>query len=143
MNRVMVDSSVILGWLLDDSVNQGEDVAFVREVIHRGGDILAPGLMVMEVVNACYWRHHLTLEKIELIVQRLADLEINYINSEELDISDLVYLIEAYQLTAYDAAYLQAAIHDNCQLITHDKALLKADTKVCMTPEKFLEKYGL
>lgn len=137
MGQIVIDCSVILGWLLKDSVIKDEDELLVKNVVQLRFDVLAPRLLQLEVLNACYWRHHLLMKEIRVLLNRLEDLEINYLDTF-FDVAELAMLMDKYHLTAYDSGYLQLAMNQDCQLITHDKVLLRADKKRCITPEQWL-----
>jgi predicted nucleic acid-binding protein len=138
MKPIVLDSNVVLGWLLNDSVTVGEDQNLISELVYKRIKVMAPSLLILEVVNACYWRHHLSTKEIAALLQRLADLEIEYEN-DEMRVFDLVKLVGSARLSAYDAWYLHLTMVSDGVLITHDKALLKADPRWCLTPEQWLK----
>ena len=139
MGKVALDSSVIIGWLIGDSRKLGEDRDVIDQILYHGLEIVAPKLMLLELINILCWRKKVDKLEVMNMIQKVDDLEICWIESNDLDQTDIVNIALKDKLTPYDAWFLQVARQEECQLITHDKALLEADKKCCVTPAVFLK----
>lgn len=141
MGPVTIDASVILSWLLGDKIRGRAAGELVEVLLREQVDIMAPRLLILEVVNVLRWRYSLSRKEVSILVQQLLDLDINWVDDDdELEAKQLIDLVFSHSLTAYDAWYLLTARHYDGRLITYDRVLLKADRKQCLTPETFMKK---
>lgn len=138
MGKIALDSSVIVGWLLDDGIRSGEEARLIQYLLQNDMTIMAPRYLLIEVTNSLYWKKCAKRDLL-LMLNRVSDLDIQWVESEELEIKELAELVFRSRLTAYDAYYLLVSLVNKCKLVTHDKALLKADQKRCISPKMFLE----
>jgi predicted nucleic acid-binding protein len=138
MGPVTLDASVILSWLLGDKARGRAAGELMEFLLREQVEIIAPRLLVLEVVNVLRWRYSLTEQEVGILVQRLEDLDINW-TDDDLDTEQLIDLVFSHSLTAYDAWYFLTARHNGGRLITYDKVLLKVDGKQCLTPEAFMK----
>jgi len=137
MGKIALDSSVVLGWLLSDSKRVGEDKEIIDKLLSEDVIIIAPRLMILELINILCWRRKYGQDVALALMNKVGHLEIEWVDSDDLDEEDIFEITFRDKLTPYDAWFLQVARQHGCQLLTHDKALLKVDTKVCITPSEF------
>jgi len=121
----VLDSSVVCGWILE---NQATDysAAIARKMERERA--LAPLLLRLEIVNvlrtACKRRIMIATQAQELLTE-LSRLPIEF-NSASPEPGLLLALALRYELTSYDAAYLELALRLQLPIATGDAALAEA-----------------
>jgi len=128
VTAIVVDASVVAGWLLEDESNAYTE--HVAEQVQSGVRLLAPNLLLWEVSNLL-----LTAEKrgrldgslAGPLLAKLAVLPWEWDKPAHFSVMDeTIELGRSRGLTAYDAAYLRLAQERSLPLATQDKALLAA-----------------
>jgi predicted nucleic acid-binding protein len=106
-------------------------------LLHRLSDnahAIVPDLWHLEVGNVLLQaskRQRISSAQVRTSVQLLSQLPIIADGETHmLAFKDVLSLAETYQLTTYDAAYLELAIRHGVPLATQDKALLRASAKL-------------
>jgi len=128
----VLDASVALAWVLDSPI-----AAYALEVRHAlasGKRGLVPALWHLEIANAlasAERRRDLVgadvddaLATIEATAARAVDTEMSFISAGEA-----LANARSFQLTAYDAVYLELARREGLPLATLDKGLRAAAVK--------------
>jgi predicted nucleic acid-binding protein len=110
---VVVDSSYILDLLFPD---EGKTKI-------RPGNMVAPRLLVYEVVNAI--KMAIKRERIEedLALALLAEFEEWRVELKDVELSRVLDLALKNDLSVYDASYLYLAKKMKCELLTWDRKL--------------------
>lgn len=121
---LVLDSSVTLAWCFEDERTDATD-ALLRRVADFGA--AAPGLWPLEVLNALAIgerRGRLDAAKRQSLSEFLRDLPVS-IDAETADQAwrTTAALASRFQLTLYDAAYLELAQRLGMPLATRDRAL--------------------
>ena len=120
----MVDASTTMAWTLGDE--RDRYALKVASYVEENG-ALVPSLWRWEIQNillSAFRRTRITEDDMTEAVALLSHLPIT-IDPPALFGSELT-LARQFDLTAYDAAYLELAARANCKLATNDKALRKA-----------------
>lgn len=121
----VLDNSVVSGWLLDNQATPYTSAVADRLLTDRA---VAPSLLRLEYTNvlrtACK-RQHLTAQQAQEAIAELAALPID-IDRELPDPGQLLALALRYELTSYDAAYLDLALRRQLPVATQDAALAEA-----------------
>lgn len=121
----IVDASVALCWLIPGQENPAS-IATLRQALADGG--VVPALWHLEVANQLGRSlRHRTIAQVDLniafeLIQRI-DL---HTDSRPWTSVEVVSLMTEYQLTAYDAVYLELAIRLRLPLATFDRELIAA-----------------
>ncbi|MCL2875023.1 MAG: type II toxin-antitoxin system VapC family toxin [Betaproteobacteria bacterium] len=121
----VLDNSVVCGWILE---NQSSDysAAIARRLEQESA--AAPPLLRLETVNvlrtACKRQVMIASQAQELLAQ-LSRLPIE-VNSNSPEPGLLLALALRYDLTAYDATYLELALRMQLPIATQDVALAEA-----------------
>jgi predicted nucleic acid-binding protein len=130
VTEVAIDASLTLQWFLEDETDRGYSLA----VLSRLSDLAAvvPILWFYELGNgltmACR-RKRITSDQASDYLARVRRLRIAVDEPDTALILTLPDLARTYELTNYDAAYLELAIRRNAALATTDGALRQAATK--------------
>jgi predicted nucleic acid-binding protein len=128
----VLDASVALAWVLDDPM--ATYAMEVRRALVRGKRGLVPALWHLEIANglAIAERRRVlvrtdldnALATIQVTIRQALDTETSFIPLE-----DALATARSFQLTAYDAVYLQLARREGVPLATLDKSLRMAAVK--------------
>jgi predicted nucleic acid-binding protein len=126
---VVLDASVALSWFLDNPIT---DYAIaVRGAIVNGTRAVVPSLWHLEIANTLVVAERRRMLVGDALVRSLKDIE--QLVAESIDTqNDLVSIRQAvttartYDLTAYDAVYLDTARHEALPLATLDRGLRAA-----------------
>ena len=132
MNRFVLDASVAVAWVVGIPVDPY--AVAVQTHVASGWRAIVPPLWQLEVANALLLnerRKNLTSAEAD---RGLLDLETFLASLADLDptppaMRELANVARAYQLTVYDAAYLELAKRESLPLATLDKGLRAAAAK--------------
>jgi predicted nucleic acid-binding protein len=124
VKRFVLDASVALAWFLDRPTSPYAD--HVRQLLLRGNRAVVPALWQLEIANgfiSAERRGTLTLSDISLALQNLDVVVAQAIeNSPDLvSMRGVLSTARRFQLTAYDAVYLELALRQGMPLATLDK----------------------
>ena len=132
MKRFVLDASVALAWVADPVMDRY--AGQVEQEIASGAHALVPTLWPLEVANGL-----LTAERRKALTsaetdQGLIDMERFLASHGEVDgtapdIRQIADVARTYQLTAYDAVYLELARREGLPLATLDNRLKAAAEK--------------
>jgi predicted nucleic acid-binding protein len=132
VNRFVLDASVALAWVLDDPMPAY--AAQVQDAMLSGNRALVPALWHLEIANGLAMaerRKDLTgadveeaLAEIQAATRQTVDTDVSVIPAREA-----LANARSFQLTAYDAVYLELARREGLPLATLDKGLRAAAAK--------------
>jgi predicted nucleic acid-binding protein len=121
----VLDNSVVSGWILNDQACAYCELIAIRLQAVRA---IAPPLLQLEYTNvmrtACK-RQKMIAAQAHQIVAMLAELPID-IDNASLHPSQVLDLALRYDLTSYDAVYLDLALRRGVPIATRDQALANA-----------------
>jgi predicted nucleic acid-binding protein len=127
LSGVVVDASVALAWCFPDEASDYADGALVAL---KGQAMVVPAVWGLEIANAMLAGERRKRLKQPEIMRFLALLEGLPIVQDDLAVSESVSnvlpLARDYDLSAYDAAYLELSIRHGIPLATLDAKLRKA-----------------
>lgn len=122
---MVLDNSVVCGWLLANQATPYSDAIAQRLLEVRA---VAPALLRLEYTNvlrtACK-RGRLDARQAQHAIAQLAALPID-IDTDPPDASQVLALALRYDLSSYDAAYLDLALRRQLPVATQDVALAEA-----------------
>ena len=120
MSVTVVDASAVAAVIFDEP-----EAAPVMASV-GGGPLLAPGCLLYEMASVCATKLRNDPKNAKLTLQRyrlFSGLDIEFVDS---DWDALPLLARQWDLSAYDAAYLQLALRRKAPLITLDARLAGA-----------------
>ena len=127
---VVVDASVALAWCFPDEASEYADAVLMAL---EGRAVLVPAVWPLEVTNAVMVaerRKRISQPEVRRFVELLQGLNIRQDSLPVSEsVSNILPLAREYDLSAYDASYLEVAIRRNTPLATLDKGLVKAGRK--------------
>jgi predicted nucleic acid-binding protein len=124
-NSFVLDCSVTMAWCFQDETNEYTEA--VLESLETSNAVV-PSLWQLEVSNVLLMaqkRKRITDNGIFHFLSLLEELPIVIVPSE-LTMKDTILLSQKYQLTAYDASYLNMCLYHDIPMATLDKKLEKA-----------------
>lgn len=131
MSQFVVDASVAAAWCFEDE--QTEPMLSLLERLRAGDRALVPALWSFEIANivwAARRRGRVTADKAAKCLDLLRVLPIEVEFEPPARVFDSVgSLAIRYDITVYDASYLDLAIRDNLPLATLDHDLARAAQK--------------
>ena len=128
MSAFIPDTSVSMAWCFEDETNPYSESLLAR--LEANEEALVPSLWPLEVANALVkakQRGRVTETQIIGFLEDPGEFDI-LVDTRGLDraLTEVRYLAEQYQLTSYDAAYLELAMRTGTPLATLDERLLQA-----------------
>ena len=129
MSRFVLDNTVTMAWCFAE-----EGTEFTKTLLSRLSNLtdsaVVPALWLYEVANVvelAVRKGRIPGEKALAFLDSLADLPIEVENPSRTQVFVTVRTLAGqYQLTGYDAAYLELAIRHQLPLASLDKALSRA-----------------
>jgi predicted nucleic acid-binding protein len=127
VSQWIVDASLTLGWYLKDE----DDRTYNLDVLAglKANEALVPFLWTYEVANGLVMaqrRKRLAESDMTTILESLKALPITVDPPDAEGVLQLPTLALNYQLTAYDAAYLELALRLKLPIATKDAAMKRA-----------------
>jgi predicted nucleic acid-binding protein len=122
----VLDASITMAWCFAD-----ESTLYTRSVLATllGTYAEVPSLWTFEIANVlavCERKRRITSAFSEDFLRTLADFDIRVEQAPPVNANALLTLARRYNLTAYDAAYLELARRKSLPLATLDKDLIAA-----------------
>ena len=123
---IVLDASLIVEWLAEPSPSISHDVFEAMLEV----PVLVPSHWALEVANALrpdLRSHKISVAGLHGLIDRLDVFDIQVQPPAEVDeIGPLAQFAVTHALTAYDAAYVQLALHQQATLATLDQAMRRA-----------------
>jgi predicted nucleic acid-binding protein len=127
LTRIVIDASVALAWCFPDEASEYADAILVAL---EDQSVLVPSIWSMEITNALLVgerRKRIRQPELRRFVDLLKGLSVVEDGQPFADtVNNVLPLARDYNLSAYDAAYLDVAIRHEAPLATFDAALQKA-----------------
>jgi predicted nucleic acid-binding protein len=128
MPAKVVDASALAAVLFEEPAGDAVEAAL------EGGELIAPSLLGFEIANVCATKIRRDPANRDVLVAAFAALGELAIAILEVDHLQVVTLAEQTGLSAYDASYLWLAMQRGAELVTLDKQLDKAASRLLMRP---------
>ena len=128
MASFVIDASVTLPWCFDD-----EATAYTEGLLNRcaaGEEVMVAAVWPLEITNGLLYarrRGRVTAERVEQFLTQILRFRIQVEPfTTQQAVREVRQVAQAYQLTAYDAAYLALALRFQLPLATLDAELITA-----------------
>lgn len=132
MNRFVLDASVALSWFVDKPV--APDAERARQLLTNGWTARVPAIWQLEMINGfvkAERRRGLSADEVDesfLEMQRLLARSVR-LDGGLFSLEDTLMLARSFQVTSYDASYVELATREGLPLATLDKGLRAAAVK--------------
>ncbi|MDX5444716.1 MAG: type II toxin-antitoxin system VapC family toxin [Zoogloeaceae bacterium] len=123
----VLDNSVVAGWFLEDQATPYLDAIAARLEEDRA---VVPALWQLEfakVLRTACKRNRIAAAQAQQVIEQICSLPIE-IDPETPGPAELLALALRYDLSSYDAAYLELALRLQLPIATKDAALRQAAT---------------
>lgn len=132
MSLLVLDASVAVSWCFEEA--QTSYANSVLSAISDGTETVVPQVWPLEVANAllkAFRRKILTREELQQYALWFSELSLS-IDSDGTNrtFDSVVNLAERYQLTSYDASYLELAKRRGAALATADTNMIQAASAI-------------
>ncbi len=120
---VVLDSSVILKWVIPDEANTEEALSYLR--LHAAGaeTIAVPFLLFYEVANVLGMKPQLASSEGKKALNAILNLGLSQHASADSDYLKIIDYVKKYRVSGYDAAYIILAENLGCNFVTADGKL--------------------
>src|SRR5256885_392825 len=137
---LVVDASVWVSWLRPVDINHDPSFIWMEQYIARGGFLVAPALMLVEVSASISRQTGQVMRAREAINQLRAISKIQIVAMDSVLVQAAVEIAADQQLRAGDAIYVALAHQLNIPLVSWDKEQLqKASTIITTyTPDTYV-----
>jgi predicted nucleic acid-binding protein len=129
LNSIVIDASVALSWCFPDETSDYADSVLLAL---ENQTIMVPAIWAVEITNALLVgerRKRIRRPEIQRFVDLLKGLSVVEDRQPFADtVSNVLPLAREYDLSSYDAAYLDVALRREIPLATLDRELQKACT---------------
>jgi predicted nucleic acid-binding protein len=129
LNGIVIDASVALAWCFPDEASDYADSVLLAL---ENETAIVPAIWAVELANALLVgerRKRIHQPEVRRFVELVMGLSVVQDGQASADtVSNIVPLGREYNLSAYDAAYLDVAVRHEIPLATLDHALRKACT---------------
>jgi len=132
LNRFVLDASVALSWFVDKPV--APDAERARQLLTNGWTARVPAIWQLEMINGfvkAERRRGLSADEVDesfLEMQRLLARSVR-LDGGLFSLEDTLMLARSFQVTSYDASYVELATREGLPLATLDKGLRAAAVK--------------
>jgi predicted nucleic acid-binding protein len=132
LNRFVLDASVALSWFVDKPV--APDAERARQLLTKGWTARVPAIWQLEMINGFVKAERsrgLSADEVDesfLEMQRLLARSVR-LDGGLFSLEDTLMLARSFQVTSYDASYVELATREGLPLATLDKGLRAAAVK--------------
>ena len=127
MSRFVLDCSMPMAWCFEDETTPRTDAVLASA---EPGGAIVPSLWPLEVANAlvvCERRKRVSAARVVEFSNFVSGLPIEiYEQTVETALGETIALARRWRLSAYDAAYLELALREECPLASLDGPLNEA-----------------
>lgn len=124
---IIIDSSIVIANTMPDENNHYADLV-LQKLAEDKLQAIVPAVFYLECTNVLLMAERSKrinraerLEYLNMIAQ--LPLDVDHVAANAEGITDIANIAEEYNLTSYDAAYLELAKRKNCPIATLDKKL--------------------
>lgn len=125
-DSVVLDASVILEWVSPQDSSRRKKAIQIYRLLKRGEIFaFAPTFLLVEVVNVLFWKKKQKISEIKEFVERIKNSGINFVGDflpESVD--EILDVMVRYDVTSYDAQYVDLALKKGLKLATFDETLV-------------------
>ena len=122
MPTFVLDTSVVIKWYHHEKENHVAQARKLWEDFNEGKiNIILPDILPLELFNVFIKGKASSAESSYLVIARLYQTSINFVEVSLPVLKITGNLMEQYQLTSYDAYFLALAHNEGCWLISDDQ----------------------
>ncbi|MBI2641788.1 type II toxin-antitoxin system VapC family toxin [Candidatus Roizmanbacteria bacterium] len=119
MEKVVVDSSVVVKWFVEEAGSQ-DARKLLRKHENETITLFAPDILILEVMNGLFFKAAFPKNELEGVLEKLFQAELQLISLEEGLVQKTLELVVKERITFYDGLFITLARELECPLITND-----------------------
>lgn len=124
---VVVDSSVVAKWLLEENESNREIALNILKLFLAGEEkLVAPDIILYELGNILSYKATLDLKEIKKAWKIFLSYKLAILKPDEKLMEQAIELSKKYNVTVYDSYYAVLAKQKRCKFITADEKFVKA-----------------
>lgn len=120
MEKIVVDSSIVVKWFIDEEGSKKARLLF-KEHQEERISLYAPDIIIIEVVNALFFKADFPKNQLKDVVRKLFQAEIKFVYLEQYLIQKSVDIMIEHKIASYDALFTALAQDLDCPLIINDR----------------------
>ena len=120
---IVLDASVILKWIFSNEEGGNEALRWKNDHASRHETVAVPDLLFYEVANVLATKSRLGKEASAEAFSVLWDFNLECFDFGRDEFLSAISLSAEYEISLYDAAYIELAVRLNCSFVTADKKL--------------------
>ncbi len=124
MLKVVIDASIVVKWFVEE---ENYEIALkIRDKYVEGEiEIIAPELIIFEVLNALYYKKLFTLEELKEIANALDAFSFKLFPLKNEYAKKAIEVAIENDITIYDSSYISLALIENSKMYTADEQLIE------------------
>jgi predicted nucleic acid-binding protein len=119
MDKVVIDTSVIVKWFVQES-----DTTKAQNILEQQKNnkiqIILPDVVLLELINALYWGKKIPYRNIVKALKAMSKIRIIYKKAHDSLLLTTLSLMTKHKIQSYDALFIALAEQEKCPLITAD-----------------------
>ncbi|MEM2084118.1 MAG: type II toxin-antitoxin system VapC family toxin [Nitrososphaerota archaeon] len=124
MLKVVIDASIVVKWFVEEE--NYENALKIRDKYVEGEiDIIAPEIIIFEVLNALYYKKLFTLLELKEIANALDAFSFKLFSLKGKYAEKAIEIAIENNITIYDSSYISLALMEKCKMYTADEQLIK------------------
>lgn len=125
MIRFVLDTSVVLKWIRQEEILAEPALDILSGYLEGRIRVIVPTLLIYEVANVLRYKAELTTTHLEMVVQSLFDLGLEWVVAAPGITQRAVSLARVYDTSVYDAVFAAVADNAGATLVTADARLVQ------------------
>ena len=122
---LVLDTSVVLKWIRREEILAEQALGILRAYLAGRSRVIVPTLLAYEVANVLRYKSELTTVHVEIAIQNLFDLGLEWVPASPVITRRAVNIACAYDTSVYDAIFAALAENSGATLVTADARLAR------------------
>jgi predicted nucleic acid-binding protein len=122
---LVLDTSVMLKWIRQKEVLSDRALSILHTYLEGRNRLIAPTLLAYEVANVLRYKSELTTAHVEMALQSLFDLGLEWASASSAMTRRAVNIAYTYDITVYDATFAAVAESAAAIFVTADARLVQ------------------
>lgn len=125
MFPLVLDTPVVLKWIRQEEILAAPALSLLQVYLDGRAEIIVPSLLIYEIANVLRYKADLTTVQIEVAVQALLDLDLEWMSPSASMIRRAVVIARTYDTSVYAATFMALAESVGATFITADERLAR------------------
>jgi len=121
----VLDTSVVLKWIRREEVLADRALSILHIYLEGRNRLIVPTLLAYEVANVLRYKPELSTADVELALQSLFDLGLEWVSASSAITQRAVNIAHTYDTTVYDAVFAAVAESNGAIFVTADARLVQ------------------